>query len=497
MDALSKKFTRQKFLDLVGAGAASIALLNFSGCEGGQGNRSLSASANEARTFRSRPDLSPPAVEVTTRTDGTAPGYIFVAAKKGAGQDGPMIFDDHGQLVWFSKNRYATDFRVQNYRGRPVLTWWQGSILAGHGVGEYFIFDDSYREIARVKAANGHKGDLHEFNITPQDTALITSYVPKQTDLSAIGGPEDGMVWEGTAQEVDIETGELLFEWRSLDHVGVDESYYDNPPDDPNEPLDYFHINSLEIDFDRKLLISAKGTSTVYKVDRATGDVLWRLGGKRSDFDMGAGTRTVSQHDARRQSDGTITIFDNGAPPKVHDQSRGIVVKLDMDEMRATLVREFAHPNNVLSTSQGNVQVLPKANVFIGWGSEPYFSEYTHDGKLLFDAKFVGDAQSYRAFRLPWSGHPGDDPAVAVERGSGDEVTLYASWNGATEVESWQVLAGSDPDRLKPVGSAPKRGFETRVSVRTSESYVTVQARNASERVLGTASAVKAGERTT
>jgi hypothetical protein len=139
------------------------------------------------------------------------------------------------------------------------------------------------------------------------------------------------------------------------------------------------------------------------------------------------------------------------------------------------------------------VQVLPNGNVFAGWGSEPYSSEFSHDGKLLFDARFLGSTQSYRAFRLPWSGHPSEDPAVAVERGSDDEVTVYASWNGATDVATWQVLAGPDPDRLEPVGSAPWRGFETTIIVRTAESYVAVQARSASERVLGNSKAVRPG----
>jgi hypothetical protein len=136
---------------------------------------------------------------------------------------------------------------------------------------------------------------------------------------------------------------------------------------------------------------------------------------------------------------------------------------------------------------------LPNGNVFAGWGSEPYSSEFSHDGKLLFDARFLGSAQSYRAFRLPWSGHPGDDPAVAVERGPDDELTLYTSWNGATEVATWQVLAGSNPDQLEPIGSARWRGFETTIIVRTAEPYVAVQARSASGRVLGTSKAVRSG----
>ncbi len=477
----------------MGAGAACLAFLHLPGCKvDRQSDDSAPASPDEVRTFRSRPDLSPPAIRITTQARDTTPGYIFIAAKKGLGQDGPMIVDDLGQLVWFSKDRYATNFKVQRYRGEPVLTWWQGEIVAGHGVGEYVIFDSSYREIARMTAGDGQRGDLHEFSITPQDTALLTRYVQTQADLSPIGGPKDGMVWEGIAQELDLETKEVLFEWRSLDYVGVEESYRE-PPQDPGTPLDYYHINSIQIDFDGNWLISAKGTSAVYKVDRESGEILWRLGGKKSDFEMGPGTRTVSQHDARRQSDGTITIFDNGAPPQVHEQSRGIVVDLDMGGMSAALVREYTHPQKLIATSQGNVQVMPNGNVFVGWGSSPFFSEYTKDGELLFDAEFLGSAQSYRAFRLPWTGHPIDDPAVAVERESDDKVTLYVSWNGATDVATWQVLGGPDPGQLEPVGSAPKRGFETAVTVNTAEPYIAVQARSATGRVLGTTKAVRPG----
>ena len=177
--------------------------------------------------------------------------------------------------------------------------------------------------------------------------------------------------------------------------------------------------------------------------------------GRQERLRDGSGTRSVSQHDARRQEDGTITIFDNGAPPQVHEQSRTIVVSLDMDAMSANLVREYTHRKELVSTSQGNAQVLPNGNVFVGWGSAPFFSEYSKEGELLFDASFRGSTQSYRAFRLPWTGHPTYDPAVAVERGSDDKVTLYVSWNGATDVATWQVLAGPDPSRLEPPDSLP------------------------------------------
>ena len=227
------------------------------------------------------------------------------------------------------------------------------------------IFDDAYREISRVRAGNGYRGDLHEFLVTPQDTALLTAYAEVPADLSPVGGGKYGAVWDRIAQEVDIETGEVYFEWHSLDHVGVEESYV-APLEDPAYIYDYFHINSIDVDYDGDLLISARNTWTVYKVDRATGEVVWRLGGKESDFEMGEGIRTVSQHDARRQEDGTITVFDNGAHPQVHEQSRAILLRLDEEEMSATLLREYASPEKVLSTSQGNAQLLSNGYVMVG-----------------------------------------------------------------------------------------------------------------------------------
>ena len=468
------------------------------GCEPDQRTRrSAPAQPNGVMTFRSRPDLSPPTVEVTTHAHDTAPAYVFVAPKKGVGQYGPMILDDSGQLVWFrplrDKDEYAMDFKVQSYRGEPVLTWAEGRVVAGHGLDQYVVLDSSYREITRLRAGNGYVGDHHEFLITPRDTALLTIYASTPADLSSVGGPRNGEVLDGIAQEVDIETGEVLFEWHSLDHVGLEESYR-RASKDSRWPFDYFHINSIDVDHDSNLLVSAKGTCTVYKVNRSTGEVMWRLGGEKSDFNMGLGTRTAYQHDARRQPDGTITIFDNGADPKVHDQSRGIVVELDEDKMTATLVSEYTHPDRLLAGSQGNMQVLPNGNAFIGWGNQPIFSEFNSDGELLFDASFPPKHESYRAFSFQWNGQPSDRPAVAAERGPDDEVTLYASWNGATEVATWEVLAGPNPEELEAVASVPRNGFETAITARTPELYVVVQAKNRSGRVLGTTKVVKPGD---
>lgn len=174
-----------------------------------------------AHSFRARPDLCPPTVEVGTPARDTAPDYIFATPSKGAGQYGPMVLDNQGEPVGFdySKDRQVRDFRAQSYKGEPVLTWWEGEVNKIYGIGEYVMLDNSYREIARLEVGNGYSGD----------TALITIYNQARRDSSPLDGSKGISVLEGIAQEIDLETGEVLFEWRSLDHVGVEESYSERP----------------------------------------------------------------------------------------------------------------------------------------------------------------------------------------------------------------------------------------------------------------------------
>src|SRR5215208_2092749 len=333
---MRERFTRRRFLSAVGAGATYLALTNVVGCHRSGGTPSAPkvsplpsatpAHQEDVWVFRSRPDLSPPAVKVTKKAHHTAPGYTFVASEKSlTRQGGSMIVDDRGEVVWFrplqGRYRRAHDLKVQSYRGNSVLTWMDG-------VNEYVIFDHSYREIARLSAANGRDGDHHEFLITPQDTALIPIYNPVPWDLSSIGGLKNDRVWQGMVQELDIESGEVLFEWHSLDHVGLDESYA-TVSQDGSPGFDYFHLNSIDVDHDNNLLVSAREPFAVYKIDCNSGEIIWRLGGKKSDFSMGPGSRFSFQHDARRLPDGTISIFDNGNTvfhglvPKAVEGSRG------------------------------------------------------------------------------------------------------------------------------------------------------------------------------
>ncbi len=397
-------------------------------------------------------------------------------------------------MVWFDPldTKGVTDFRVQSYRGRPVLTWWRGQSEKGVGNGHYVIADDHYRQIATVRAGNGLHGDIHEFLITPQDTALLTVYHDVPRDLSAFGGPRHGTLKEGVVQEVEIGSGRVLFEWHSADHVDPSESYQPLPKD-PADPWDYFHVNSIEPDGDA-LLVSARHTSTVYELRRSDGAILWRLGGKRSDFDVDEAARFAWQHDARRQPDGTISLFDNAAShPDQAPQSRVLVLRVDEERRTAALVRSYAHAPPLLSTSQGDGQLLPDGHVLVGWGSNEFVTEYDRDGTVLLDLRFGGGgADSYRAYRSPWSGRPAEPPAVAA-RAAGGGTAVYASWNGATEVARWRVLAGDDRQRLSPVATVARDGFETRADVDTDARFFAVVALASDGTPLGTSPTVERG----
>ena len=385
---------------------------------------------------------------VTRSTPSASPGYVFLAPKSEAPQAGTMILDGRGQLVWFQPldTQGVADFRAQTYRGRPVLTWWRGRAEMGIGNGYNVIADPSYREIARVRAGNGLVADIHEFKITPRDTALITIY------------HQVGKVIEGVVQEIDIASGRVLFQWESLPEVGVDEAYY--PPPKDGGPHDYFHINSVAEGPGGSLLVSARNTHALYKISRATGKVVWRLGGKKSDFELGPGARFAWQHDAHWRAPTVISLFDNEAAPPYAKRSRGLYLRVDQGDRTVELLRAYPSPDDLLSGSQGNLQELPNGNVFIGWGANPWYTELTPAGKVVLDARFSAGADSYRAYKLPWRGRPAEPPALGLRTDRRGRVTAYASWNGATDVARWQVYAG---DRL--AAEVRRDGFETQIDL--------------------------------
>jgi hypothetical protein len=453
----------------------------------------------EYQRFHSQPELRPPEITVSS-TANTATGDLFLAPYSGVGQYGPMILNEHGELVWFKSlapyGTRAANLRVQQYEGKPVLTWWQDPLVAnGSSTAGEVIANSSYQEIADVRAGNGYQPDLHEFQITPQGTGLITVYDAVDCNLESVGGPRDGAVADTLLQEIDLKTGMVMYEWHSLDHVPLQNAYASAVHSSRKEPFDYFHINSIDVEQDGDLLVDSRNTWAAYDVDPQTGRVRWELGGKHSSFKEGLGVATAWQHDAVQQPNGAITFFDNGATPKVHPQSRAIEVSLDMTSMTATLTRSYEHKNPLVAGSQGNVQALANGDWMVGWGQAGYLSEVSATGQVLFNAHVPPGWESYRTFVGPWSGQPALPPALAVVASSAAHggATAYVSWNGATEVASWRLLTGVSAASLQPLSSAPKSGFETAIALPASAAsgYVEVQALNSSGAVIGASAATK------
>jgi hypothetical protein len=474
-----------------GSGVLACALLVSTG-----GAHASPRSAREVLPG-SAADLTPPPVAVLHSDPAVARGLVFVAPKsrtEGAIK-GPEIIDNQGRPVWFhalSNGDNATDFKVQRYRGEPVITWSQsrGSQAQGQPNGGQsptpttdYILDQSYRVVATVQAGNGLNADSHEFKITPRNTALITIYNRIPYDLSPVGGPAEGSVVDGIVQEIDIASGEVVFEWHSVDHVALSESHAAVPSN--GNAYDYFHINAVSIDTDGDFVISARNTWAIYKLDRESGDVLWRLGGKQSDFELGPDVEFAWQHDPEPLGFGIYRLFDNEASPQVRERSRVIWIATDLRTHEATLLQAFEHPEALLAGSQGNSQALPWGHTFVGWGATGRVSELGARGELLFDAQVPQGYDDYRGYRAEWHGQPLTKPSAAITHDADGTTRVHAIWNGATEVARWYVVGGSDRNRLWPLTSSAWNGLDTAVAIGSSPSYVAVIAQDALGRIIG------------
>ncbi|HTU94961.1 MAG TPA: arylsulfotransferase family protein [Solirubrobacteraceae bacterium] len=445
---------------------------------------------SRVQTFLTRPDLRPPAVRVTqlAAAPASTPRFILLspinAVPASDPQQGLMMVDRLGRLVWFSPTSSGSPFNlaVQSYAGKPALTWWQGAVTNAHGEGAAEIGDDSFRSVKAVRAGDGLTTDLHDFQLTSHGTALITAYETTTADLTSIGKSSKAQVFVGHVQEIDLNTGRVLFDWRSLDHVGIEESL--QPPPIPGQGYDYFHLNSVAEMDDGNLLISGRNTCTVYCVDRSNGRILWRMGGKHSDFSVSSTAAFWWQHDARPHGSSAITLFDNAGPAKA-TQSRGLVLAVDSSAKRVELTRAFEHSAGFLSGTLGNVDLQSDGGAFIGWGAQPYFSQHTSDGTMILDGELPIGVRSYRAHLADWVGHPADGPRVVAQANPAGGFAVHASWNGATEIARWTVLAGRTRSALSEVGSQAWTGFETAIAVNSNGPYFAVAALDSSGHELG------------
>ncbi|KAJ5587638.1 uncharacterized protein N7459_003403 [Penicillium hispanicum] len=451
--------------------------------------------------YLSRPDLAPPKLNITVASPQTESGYIFITPSAGfvngsvgPEQPGAYIFRDDGELVWSGVGYLAgfvADFSPGLLDNKPVLRAFQGSLDASHGrmYGHHAVLNDRYQTISIVRAASHRLVSTHEFNLIDGKSVLIEVPVSVPADLSSYGGDEQQQwIVSNGFQELDIHTGELLFEWYSLDHVDPKHSAVPLKPDgvySGRTALDawnYFHLNSVDKDDEGNYLISARHYSALFKINGSNGEIIWQLGGSHgSDFDIPASLEFAFQHDARfryRSPDGTIeriSFFDNSAYTvpdySINPFSRARYVQLNHTAGTATEIRTYHAPDGLLAHSQGNFQFLPSGNKFVNWGQAGAVTEFADDGTTLFHAYLDSNpnknVQSYRGFRSNWTGLSSEEPAVLALGHEDGSVSVWVSWNGDTETSSWHfyLLDNAGGEIVASLGAHPRTGFETQSKI--------------------------------
>jgi hypothetical protein len=459
-------------------------------------------SGGKTHSFVTHPGFHVPWITMRGTDTDTASGDIILNAGDPA-QHAAYILDPKGRVVWYHPSAAhgsgpgIFNTRIQSYKGQRVVTYWRGGrVVCPPCAGEQgsdLILNRSYQTIHTVTAGDGYQQqgtDLHEFTLTSHGTALVPLWSPVKRNLTSVGGPPNGTVYDWIIQEIDIATNKVVWEWHALGHVPLADTHASYTP---GRPLDYFHLNSIQQLPNGNILISARNTWGVYSINKKTGKVSWELGGKHSSFKMGPHTNFEWQHHATLHPGGLLTVFDDAASPPEERQSRGL--EIHIANHHATLVHAYTHKPPKLATSMGSVQLLPDHNVVVGWSSR-YFSEYRPDGKAIFNGSFPPGIASYRAYRFPWRGHPPWRPGIAVRRTSKQgQYNVYASWNGETQIAHWRVLGGpSSTGPFTPLRTVAWSSFETRIPVSTGDAYLEVQGLGQKRKVLshGTSAVVKA-----
>jgi Arylsulfotransferase (ASST) len=421
------------------------------------------------------------------------------------GQSGPLILDHNLQPVWFlplPTNVLAGNLRAQSYEGKPVLSWWQGTVT-GTGAttsGTDIVVNQRYQTIAKLTGADGWIISEHEMLISGAN-AWVTAYKTVPYDLAPYGGSANGFVLDSAVQEYNLASGQLLYSWDALNPGGTPNIPLSESQQKPfpGVPWDAYHINSIQLTGNETFLVSMRNTWTAYLVNRLTNAIEWQVSGnpKNSTFTLPRKAQFHWQHDVQLQHGDVLTVFNDNCClisamsggkatlGKPNGTTEGLVLKLDVPNHSGSFVQAYTRPHTFNAAYLGNIELLPNGNVQLGWGSQPFFSEESKTGKLLLDAVWPQPDQSYRAYVQKWVGIPYYSPSGAVRDNHG-KATIYASWDGDTQVVSWRVLAGSSAKSLKAVATVTKTGFETTIPLTSSFKVYEVQALDAHRHVLGT-----------
>ncbi|KAJ4158370.1 uncharacterized protein LMH87_008899 [Akanthomyces muscarius] len=445
------------------------------------------------QTFRSS-DIIAPVLQVNswdkTQTDDSS--YIFIGASYGKEKAAPMILSGKDLSLVYADQQYDQVYSssVQTFNGTKYITFWEGSHGDSSADGRWLMYDSKY-ELKYNLTAQGSKNlrnDMPDMRVTRDNTILLATYETVSFDCSAAGGPKEAPLLDSGFQEMDPATNKVLFEWSARQHFNLSDSFikYNKDFNVGSPPVfDYFHLNSVEKSDDGNYLVSSSHFCMLAMIDGRDGHVIWTLGGKNNDFkDLSGGNATnfAWQHDAQLSGASDIILFDNHVPSTEHCDSncasRGLRLRLDQEQKTVELVQEFYHPESVNSGHMGGVQLLKEGHTMVAWGDNPSFVEYNKAGQPVMDVQrgllgvgFQEGMYAYRVSRHRWQGEPSWPPSVAVDAPSKStsNATVYVSWNGATDVAQWAILASDTAETVSNyknvIAQVNRTGFETQITL--------------------------------
>ncbi|TQV94501.1 Arylsulfotransferase-like protein [Cordyceps javanica] len=500
---------------LLSLGAAVADRPNFSD------SSAYTAFANESnglpqQRFRSS-DIIAPVLQVNswdkTQTDDSS--YIFIAASYGNKKAAPMILSGKDLSLVYADQQYNQVYAssVQTFNGTKYLTFWEGPSGNSSTDGHWLLYNSQYelKYNFTAKGSRNMRNEMPDMRVTRDNTILLATYeTVGGFDCSPVGGPTEAPLQDSGFQEIDPATNKVIFEWSASKHFKLSDSfakYEKNFGVGSPAGFDFFHLSSVEKSEDGNYLISSSYFSMLAMIHGQDGHVLWTLGGKNSDFrDLSGGNATnfAWQHDAQLVGSNEIVLFDNHVRATEYCKggcsSRGLRLRLDEEQKTVELVKEYFHPQGVNSGNMGGMQLLKKGHTMVAWGDNPSFVEYNKAGQPVMDvqrgilgAGLQDGMYAYRVSRHRWQGEPSWPPSVAVDAPSGStsSATVYVSWNGATDVAQWAILASDSAKTVSyyknVIAQANRTGFETQITLDSSVSrrYIGAAAISAGGDVMG------------
>ncbi len=289
----------------------------------------------------------------------------------------------------------------QNYNFKVQLNGFL-SFTELDGGFKNMIMDSSHRIIDYYQMGNGYpQTDAHDFLALENGHVFVLGqdWQIYAMDTVVPGGDPNAMVCGFIVQEQDADKN-VIFQWRSWDHFLITDA---GPQIDLTSYLvDYVHGNAVEAESDTSILISSRSLDEITKIHRNTGDIIWRFGGKKNQFDFQNDTLGFTmQHDCRKLQNGNFTLFDNGTMHPEPQFSSALEYELDEENFEATLIRRLRNDPDIYGGAMGSAQWTNDGAVVIGWGNgNPGLTEITPEGEVNMEIEFQG--VSYRAFRFPW-----------------------------------------------------------------------------------------------